>query len=203
MLEAERVHSEALGKEMSQLAEHARACEKQTQQITLEKFEVVREKDGLAAKGEAMDGLTKQLATAHEGLEAARAKLGRLDKKPDSATVTQRALESARADLELEVEQRLASVAKGKEATANRRKQCADHIAELGSCARGAALAGAAGVARARRWRARGRGGGAAAPRPPRPPRPPAPDHRRDSTCGACQRVTSRPRAFQPAVPRA
>ena len=50
MLDAERVHSEALGKEMQQLAEHARAVEKQAQQAQLDTFSVTREKDAVAAK---------------------------------------------------------------------------------------------------------------------------------------------------------
>ena len=50
MLDAERVHSEALGKEMQQLAEHARAVEKQAQQAQLDTFSVTREKDAIAAK---------------------------------------------------------------------------------------------------------------------------------------------------------
>jgi myosin heavy subunit len=49
-LEAERSHAEALSREMTQLAEHARGCEQSLQKAKLETFTTTREKDALAAK---------------------------------------------------------------------------------------------------------------------------------------------------------
>ena len=50
MLSAEKAHSEALSKEMSQLAEHAREMEKAAQQQQMAAMEATREKDAIAAK---------------------------------------------------------------------------------------------------------------------------------------------------------
>ena len=50
MLDAEKGHADALGREMQTLAEHARGCEKQLQASQMEVFAATREKDAAAAK---------------------------------------------------------------------------------------------------------------------------------------------------------
>ena len=49
-LEAERVHAEALTREMHTLAEHARGVEQRAQQSQVQALEVTREKDALYAR---------------------------------------------------------------------------------------------------------------------------------------------------------
>ena len=81
MLESEKAHSEALGKEMQTLAEHARACEKAAQQQQQVTFEVTREKDAMVAKV-AESELQHQLVK--QQLEAAHAETRRTEAAKDA-----------------------------------------------------------------------------------------------------------------------
>ena len=68
MLSAEKAHSEALSKEMSQLAEHAREMEKAAQQQQMAAMEATREKDAIGKHKE-------ELNTIESAMKDLKAKL--------------------------------------------------------------------------------------------------------------------------------
>lgn len=84
MLDAERVHTAALGREMSQLAEHARAREKEAHERQLEQLTLARDKESLMSQlAEAK--LTHEIVSGK--LETAVAERRRTDEARDALQV--------------------------------------------------------------------------------------------------------------------